>query len=142
VQVGAGIPVEGLHLGPGAREEVGHGVAHVRTLDAQRQGGVPPGIAIDQQHALLCEQRQPRTHIDGRGGFAGAPLMIGAGNDPRRVRGRPLRNVCRRPGSHALRPFRRVLQPLYDTSVSGKIPQGVNAVHATATGGAPGVRAG
>jgi hypothetical protein len=30
--------------------------------------------------------------------------MIGAGNDPRRARGSPLRNVRRRPGSHASHP--------------------------------------
>ena len=47
VQIGAGIPAEGLHLGPGAREEVGHGVAHVLHIDAQCQRGMTPGIAID-----------------------------------------------------------------------------------------------
>jgi hypothetical protein len=57
VQMGARMPAEGLHLGSGAREEVSHGGAHVRTLDAQGQGSVPPGIAIDQKHALLCEHR-------------------------------------------------------------------------------------
>ena len=74
VQVVAGVPAEGPHLGPGAREEVSHGVAHVLYIDAQRQGGVSRGIAIDQQDALLGEQGQTRTHIDRRGGFPGAPL--------------------------------------------------------------------
>ena len=69
-------------------------VAHVLTIDTQGQGGVTPRIAI-YQHPLLCEQRQPRTHIDGRGGFPGAPLMIGAGNDPRRARGSDLWNMRR-----------------------------------------------
>jgi hypothetical protein len=66
--------------------------------------GMPPGIAIDQEHALLFEQRQTRTHIDGRRGFPGAPFMVGAGNDPHGVRGRHLRHVRRLPCSHVSHP--------------------------------------
>jgi hypothetical protein len=115
VEIGAGIPAEGLHLGPGSREEVGHGVAHVLPIDAQCHGGMPPGIAIDQEHALLGEQCQPRTHIDGRRGFPGAPFMVGAGYDPRRARGSPLRHVRRLPCSHASHPW---LEERFSPSIS------------------------
>jgi hypothetical protein len=54
-------------------------------LDAQRGGGIPLGVDIDDQD-VKAGCRQGRRDVDGGGGLSHPALLVGDGEDPRLLR--------------------------------------------------------